>query len=198
MPLRCKSRALLAGVILSLAAQPLWAEPQRFEIDPAHTTLGFWVMHIGYARTWGQFTDVSGSFVYDDAAQSLSDLTVTVPTASVSTNHEARDGHVKNKDFLHVTEHPKMTFTATGGEVTGERTGKVTGDLTLLGVTRSVTLDVTLNKTGPYPFGHKKETMGISARGVVKRSDFGMTYALGGIVGDEVEIVVEMEAIAAE
>ncbi|MEM7505682.1 MAG: YceI family protein, partial [Pseudomonadota bacterium] len=89
-------------------------------------------------------------------------------------------------------------FTANGGEVTGEGTGTVTGDLTLLGVTKPVTLDVTLNKTGPYPFGHKKKTMGISARGMVKRSDFGMTYALGGIVGDEVEIVIEMEAILAE
>ncbi|MEM7509252.1 MAG: YceI family protein [Pseudomonadota bacterium] len=133
MPLRCKFRSIAAGVILSLASTPALAAPERFEIDPDHTTLGFWVMHIGYARTWGQFTEVSGSFVYDADAQALSDLSVTVPTASVSTHHEARDGHVRNQDFLDATEHPQMTFTANGGEVTGEGTGTVTGDLTLLG-----------------------------------------------------------------
>ncbi|MEL6476734.1 MAG: YceI family protein [Pseudomonadota bacterium] len=191
-------RHALAGLGLSLVAGAALAAPAKYEIDPSHTTLGFWVSHIGYAKTWGQFTEVSGSFVYDDETQTLTDLSVTVPTASVNTHHEARDGHVKNADFLDVGAHPQMTFTATGGEVTGDNTGKVTGDLTLLGITKPVTLDVTLNKVGPYPFGHKKETMGISARGTVKRSEFGMTYALGGIVGDEVEIVVEMEAIKAE
>ena len=183
---------------LGLGGQGALAQPASYEIDPAHTTLGFWVMHIGYARTWGQFTEVAGSFVYDAETQALSDLKVVVPTGSVSTNHEARDGHVKNADFLDVGQFPEMTFVATASEVTGQSTGKVTGDLTLLGVTKPVTLDVTLNKTGPYPFGHKKETIGVSARGLVKRSEFGMTYALGGIVGDEVEIVVEMEAIRAE
>ena len=195
-------RAIVAGKIvagaMAFGAAPAMAEPVAYRIDPAHTTLGFWVMHIGYAKTWGQFSDVSGGFTYDAEAKALSDLSVTVPTASVNTNHDARDGHVKNADFLDVGAFPQMTFTAIGGEVTGENTGKVTGELTLLGVTQPVTLDVVLNKVGPYPFGHKKETMGISARGMVKRSAFGMTYALGGIVGDEVEIVVEMEAIRAE
>ncbi|MEM0922137.1 MAG: YceI family protein [Pseudomonadota bacterium] len=192
------TRLISAAAGLSLLAGAAAAAPAKYEIDPSHTVLGFWVSHIGYAKTWGQFTEVTGSFVFDDETQTLTDLSVSVPTASVNTHHAARDGHVKNADFLDVGEHPEMTFTATGGAVTGENTGTVTGELTLLGVTKPVTLDVTLNKIGDYPFGHKKETMGISARGLVKRSEFGMTYALGGIVGDEVEIVVEMEAIKAE
>ena len=195
IPSFAAARAAAAGLVLSLAAAPALAEPHRYEIDPSHATVGFWVMHIGYARTWGQFTEVSGGYTYNAETQELSDLKVTVPTASVSTHHEARDGHVKNADFLNVSEYPEMTFTASGGEVTSDNTGKVTGDLTLLGVTKPVTFDVTLNKTGAYPFGHKKQTMGVSARSTIKRSDFGMTYALGGIVGDEVEVVIEIEAI---
>ncbi|MEM1275053.1 MAG: YceI family protein [Pseudomonadota bacterium] len=174
------------------------AQPATYKLDPAHTTIGFWIMHIGYAKTFGQFTEVEGSYVFDEEARTLSDVSVTVPTASVFTANKARDGHVKNADFLDVGQFPEMTFTASGGEVTGDQTGTVTGDLTLLGVTKPITLDVTWNKSAPYPFGHKKHTMGVSARGVVKRSEFGMTYALGGIVGDEVEIVIEMEAIREE
>ncbi|MEM6905391.1 MAG: YceI family protein [Pseudomonadota bacterium] len=187
----------LAAALLTLAL-PAHAAPERFTIDPAHTTVGFWVKHIGYAKTWGQFREVEGGFTFDRDAMTLGEVEVSIPTASVTTMHNARDGHVKNADFLDVSEHPMMTFTATGGEVTGENTGTVTGDLTMLGITKPVTLDVTLNKIGPYPFGHKKETMGVSARGTVNRSEFGMTYALGGIVGDEVEIVIEMEAILEE
>lgn len=184
----------LAAVTLPLATA-VWASPANYKIDPSHTVLGFWVTHIGYAKTFGQFTEVEGGFTFDEETKTLSDVNVTVPTASVSTHHAARDGHVKNADFLDVGSHPTMTFTATSGEVTGERTGTVTGELTLLGISKPVTLDVVWNKSGPYPFGHKKHTMGISATGTIKRSDFGMTYALGGIVGDEIEIVIEMEAI---
>ncbi|MEM8793104.1 MAG: YceI family protein [Pseudomonadota bacterium] len=184
-----------SALVLALIGGVAKAQPATYKIDPAHTVVGFWVMHIGFARTFGQFTEVSGSFVFDEETQTLSDVNVTVPTASVFTNHDARDGHVKNADFLNVSAFPEMTFTATGGEVTGENKGTVTGDLTLLGVTQPITLDVTLNKSGVYPFGHKQQTLGISGRGVVKRSNFGMTYALGGIVGDEVEVIIEMEAI---
>ncbi|MEM9045297.1 MAG: YceI family protein [Pseudomonadota bacterium] len=186
---------LRSAFALAMISGIATAQPATYKIDPAHTTVGFWVMHIGYAKTFGQFTEVEGSYVFDEETKTLSDVSVSVPTASVFTANDARDGHVKNADFLDVGKFPAMTFTATGGEVTGDRQGTVTGDLTLLGVTKPVTLDVTWNKSGAYPFGHKKHTMGVSARGMVKRSDFGMTYALGGIVGDEVEIVIEMEAI---
>lgn len=190
--------SMLAGCVLAIAAPVAMAETHRYTIDPTHTTVGFWVKHIGFAKTWGQFTEVAGTYNFDETSNTLTDLKVVVPTASVFTNDDARDGHVKNDDFLDVADHPEMTFVATSAEVTGDNAGKVTGDLTLLGVTQPVTLDVTLNKSDVYPFGHKKHTMGVSARGVVKRSDFGMTYALGGIVGDEVEIVIEMEAIREE
>ena len=88
-----------------------------------------------------------------------------------------------------------MTFVGTGAEQTGPRSGKISGDLTLRGETRPLTLDVTWNKSGVYPFGHKDHVIGISARGTLKRSDYGMTYAVeNGWVGDEVELIIEFEA----
>ena len=93
-------------------------------------------------------------------------------------------------------KYPEITFRGTSAEQTGARTGKVIGDLTIRGVTKPVTLDVVLNKSGQYPFGDMHYATGISARTKIKRSDFGMTYAVeSGLVGDEVEIILEFEAI---
>ncbi|MEM6622547.1 MAG: YceI family protein [Pseudomonadota bacterium] len=174
---------------------PAVGAPKTYKIDPDHAAIAFFVKHIGYARTLGQFLTTEGEFIYNEETQELGEVSIRVDAASVFSNHERRDGHIRNRDFLHVEEHPTITFTATGGEAASETSGTVTGDLTIRGVTRPVTLDVTLNRAAPYPFGHKRQTLGISARAVIKRSEFGMTYALPDLVGDEVELLIEVEAI---
>jgi len=187
---------LILGLALALGlAAPALAAPKTYKIDPEHAVIAFTVDHIGYAKVLGQFLSVEGEFVYDEETRALDAVTVDVDATSVFSNNEARDNHIKGEDFLWAEKTPTITFRAEGGEATSETEGKVTGDLTIRGVTRPVTLDVTLNKAGVYPFGHKKYTLGISARTVIKRSEWDMTYALGGLVGDEVEVIVEIEAI---
>lgn len=186
--------------MLALAAQavtsPAAAAPQRYLIDQNHMAIAFLVSHIGFAKTLGQFTKAEGSFVFDDEKPMVSDIQVVIDAASVDTQHAARDEHLRKEDFLWVERYPTITFRGTGAEQTGPRTGKVMGDLTIRGVTRPVTLDVTWNKSGQYPIGDKHMATGISARTQIKRSDFGMTYAMqGGLVGDEVDIILEFEAI---
>lgn len=189
----------IAPLLAALAALPAAAAPATWKIDPSHTTVAFLVKHIGYANTLGVFRAVAGEFVFDPEARTLGAVRVTVDAASVWTNDERRDEHVRAGDFLNVARHPEIVFTASGGTVTGETTGTVTGDLTILGVTKPITLEVTLNKQGAYPFGHGKETLGVSARGTVVRSEYGMTYAVpGGIVGDAVNLLIEFEAIRAD
>lgn len=186
---------LLATALALLGASPAAAEPARYELDPEHLTIAFLVEHIGYAKTLGTFLGASGSFTFDAATNTLSDVRVVVATTSVATHHEARDRHLRSGDFLAVEKHAEMTFTARAAERTGERTFRIAGELTLLGVTRPLTLEATLNKLAPYPIGTRAETVGASARGRLKRSDFGMSYGVaGGLVGDEVEIVIEIEA----
>ncbi|WP_415922566.1 YceI family protein [Tateyamaria sp. SN6-1] len=168
----------------------------RYELDTEHTNVYFKVEHIGFARTLGIFTELDGAFDYNVDTQELGDVSVTIDAASVNTFNDARDGHVRNKDFLHVSEHPEISFVASGGTPASDASGSVTGDLTILGVTRPVTLDVTLNKVAEYPFGHKREVLGLSMSTTIKRSDFGMTYAVdNGLVGDEVQINIETEAM---
>src|SRR6185503_4819794 len=99
------------------------------------------------------FREVTGGFRFDEEKQEISDVIVTVKTASVFTNHEKRDEHLRKEEFLWTDKYPEMTFTMTSAQKTGERTGKITGNLTLRGVTKPITLDITLNKVAEYPFG---------------------------------------------
>ncbi|MCR9088346.1 MAG: YceI family protein [Rhodobacteraceae bacterium] len=192
-------RSVLAAVLFFPAAHgaaPAMADPATYVIDPEHTVVALMVDHLGYAKTLLQFTDVSGSFVYDDETQTLSDVTATVGADSIESFSERRDGHVRGKDFLDVATFPEITFTADGGTPASDTTGTVEGTLTLLGQSLPMELEVTLNKIAPYPFLHQKETIGVSARGTITRSDFGMTYAVeGGIVGDTVDVLIEVEAL---
>ena len=191
------ARATLAGVVLvALAAQPALAEPRRYSLDADHFAIAFKARHLGLSAVLGQFLKASGSFVYDEEARTVEDIRVEIDSASVFSNHEARDGHLRSGDFLDAKAHPMITFVGTRAEATGERTGKVHGDLTIRGVTRPVVLDVVLIGAGRYPFGDKHYAVGVSASTTVKRSEFGMTYALeGDIVGDAVEVILEFEAI---
>ncbi|WGF88742.1 YceI family protein [Marinivivus vitaminiproducens] len=192
-PIRIAARPAL-GVVLALAAAPAArAEPASYAIDPEHFSASFSANHLGYFNLVGLFTEGEGSFTYDEEARALSDLEVTIATDSIFTGHEDRDGHLMSADFLNAAEFPEMTFVMTGAERTGERTGRVTGDLTLVGQTRPLTLDVTLNQIAPYPFGHGKRTIGITATGLIKRSDFGMTYFVPA-VSDEIPLTLGFEA----
>jgi len=183
--------------LMTLALTPvgLSAEPARYVIDPEHFSIVFHADHIDYARVWGMFLDAEGSFVFDEEARELSELEVTVEAASVFTNDDSRDGHLRSGDFLDAERNPEITFVMTGAEPTGERTGEITGDLTLRGETHPVTLDVTWNKSEQRPYSDEY-VIGISAETTITRSDWGMTYAVANDwVSDDIPLIFELEAI---
>jgi polyisoprenoid-binding protein YceI len=186
--------ALAAPALLPSTAQ---AAPQAFEIDTEHFSIGFRANHAGYEDVLGMFLKAEGGFTYDAETDAISDLRIVIAADSVFTNHDKRDRHLRGSDFLNAGEFPEIVFTGTRAEKTGENTGLIHGELELLGVTRPVTVEVTLNKAADFPFGHKKYTLGISADTTVKRSEFGMTYAIeGGLVGDSIDLFFEFEALA--
>jgi len=172
------------------------AEPTTFTVDDEHFSMSFEIMHIGYAPVMGMFREVEGEFVYDEETGELSSGKLAFKAKSVFTNHDKRDDHLRNKDFLNAGQHKDITFVVTGFERTGDSTGVVTGDLTLLGQTNPVDVDVTLNKAADYPIGHEDYTLGISASAVINRSDWGMTYGLDqNLVGDEAKLRFGFEAV---
>ncbi len=188
--------AFLACFSLASIVNVANAAPANFEVDDEHFSMVFEIMHIGYAPVMGMFRTVEGEFVYDEETQELISGKLAFKSKSVFTNHEKRDDHLTSKDFLNSGKYPDITFTVTGFETTGESTGLVTGDLNMLGQTKPVELDVTLNKAAEYPIGHEEYTLGISAETTLKRSEWGMTYGLDpALVGDEVKLRFGFEAV---
>lgn len=172
---------------------PAHADIEKYTFDKAHTQILFFVNHLGFSNSQGEFLEYDGNFMFNRAEPEKSSIDVTIQTASIDMDDEKWDDHMKNEDFFNVEEFPTMTFKSTGIEVTGENTADITGDLTLLGVTKPVTLSVTHNKSGKHPFG-EKYVAGFSAHATLKRSEFGMDYGLP-MVGDDVEIRIEVEGI---
>jgi polyisoprenoid-binding protein YceI len=184
---------LVAGLLVAPAGA--FSSPARYTIDPEHVTVGFLVSHIDFARVLGVFGDVEGTFEFDEDTGELSNISVVVATASVSTHHEDRDNHLRSGDFLDSRRFPEMTFTAATAKRTGDRTFEIVGELELRGQRRPLTLEATWNKSGDYPLARNAYAVGVSARGTLSRRDFGITYALdNGWVGDTVEIIIELEA----
>lgn len=179
------------SLILLLFPVTAQAQIEKYTFDKAHTQILFFVDHLGFSFSQGEFHDYDGHFMFDRRTPENSKIDVSIKTASIDMDDEKWNTHMKNADFFDVENFPDMTFKSTGIEVTGENTANITGDLTLLGVTKPVTLEVTHNKSGKHPF-NGKFVAGFSATATVKRSEFGMTYGLPD-VGDDVEIRLEVE-----
>lgn len=192
-------RLLAIAVLLLVSTSGARAESRPYQIDPDHFSVGFLVHHVSFAKVLGMFREASGEYSFDEETGALSDLKIVVKTASLFTNQKKRDEHLRSADFFNVSEFPEMTFVASSARATGTRTYEIQGKLTLLGVTNPLTLAVTWNKSGKSPVGglfNKPYVMGVSARGALARSTFGMSYAVSnGWVGDDVELIIEFEAI---
>jgi polyisoprenoid-binding protein YceI len=186
---------LTVTVLLLCAPRGSGAEPRVYEIDPQHLTLGFLVQHVGFAKVFGRFPEAQGRFTFDESSGEIEGVRVLVKTASVDTTVEPRDKHLKSADFLNVEKFPEMIFESTGTAKLDGRRAELRGSLTLIGVTRPLTLSVVWNKSATSPLPGKPYVAGMSARGSFRRSEFGMTYGVAdGLVGDEVELLIELEA----
>ena len=183
-------------IILLLIPIIVFGSEDKYVIDKTHFSVGFLVEHVGYAKTLGMFREIDGSYTHDLENNKINNIKIVINTSSVFTNHDKRDKHLMSPDFLDVEKHPEMTFVANNININKNET-LINGSLTLLGVTKPLTLKGKINKIAKYPFGGliKPYVMGISARGIIKRSDHGMMYALkDNLVGDDIELIIEFEA----
>jgi polyisoprenoid-binding protein YceI len=172
-----------------------------WQIDPAHTDVGFAVKHMMIATVKGRFADVNGTIAIDETDPSASSVEVSVSTASVDTRQAQRDEHLRSADFFDVENHPELTFRSRRVETVGNGKLKITGDLAIRGTTREVVLDATEEGRGKDPWGN--ERVGFSATTSIDRRDFGLTWnnalETGGVlVGNDVRISIDVEAVRAE
>lgn len=169
----------------------------QWDFDLAHSSVNFHVRHVMVSKVHGRFTRWGGQLELDEQDLTRSRLDVTIEAASVDTQEAKRDEHLRSADFFEVEKHPTLTFKSTS--IAREGDGyRVAGDLTIRGVTRSVTLDVEGGDIVKDPWGGTRT--GFSARTSISRKDFGLTWnvaleAGGFLVGDKIEITLEIEAV---
>ena len=178
-----------ALVALSVSSSVFAAE--TYQIEKSHADLLFSIDHAGFTQKHGSFRDFEGSLQYDAAKPESSKVEVTVKTDSLDTALPARDKDVKGEMFLDTAKYPEMRFVSTKVVPGANQELRIEGNLTLHGVTKPITLNAKLNKAGPNPFD-KRPTLGFTATGSLKRSDFGITNFVP-VVGDVVTITLDME-----
>jgi polyisoprenoid-binding protein YceI len=184
--------ACLVLAALVIVPQTRAAGPDSYKIDPVHSTVLVRARHLGVSHAYVRFNDVSGKIVVDEADPSKGGIEVIVKAESVDSAHAKRDEHLRSPDFLNVKQFPVITFKSTSVRKVEEAEFEVVGDLGLHGVTKSIAARLTRVGTGKDPWGGWRT--GAEARFTVKRSEFGMTFALEG-VGDELDVIVSIEGI---
>ncbi|MCW2997142.1 MAG: YceI family protein [Solirubrobacterales bacterium] len=168
-----------------------------WSVDPAHSSVEFAVKHMGIATVRGKFTDFEGTLeVGADLAASKARGSVKV--ASITTNEQQRDDHLRSPDFFDAEQYPDITFESTRIEPIDEDSSRVFGNLTMHGITNEVKLEVVFQGADTDPWGN--ERVGLEVVGVLKRSDFDMKFnqALGSgnkLVGDKVNVSLDISAV---
>ncbi|HKZ73521.1 MAG TPA: YceI family protein [Steroidobacteraceae bacterium] len=197
--------ALIAGASLTasaLAAPPrLDIPPGKYELDPRHSSLTFRVKHMGLSNYTARFTRFGAAIDLDPARIENSKVTATVDPTSVETDYPGErdfDAEIARKPtFLDADRYPKAEFVSRSVRVRKDGTLEVTGDLAMRGATHPVTLNVKINAAKLHPFS-KRPVLGISARGQLQRSLWGVTDSLPDIAADNVGLEIEGEFLRAD
>ena len=185
---------ILVGLAAVLAAQPLFAA--KFKVDHAHTNVGFSVKHMVIAKTTGSFTDFDATLEVDPEDMSTFSVSATIQAASIDTNNDQRDNHLRSADFLDVASHPTITFESSMLSTMG---GKhvLHGNLTIRGVTQEVEIPIEI--VGPV-MAMGNTIVGFAGSLTIDRHDYGVSWSRsldngGLVVANEVEIEVNGEFI---
>ena len=188
-----KMNALAVALLLSAGsvfAQSTW------EVDKVHTNVLFNVSHMVVAEITGNFTDFNATITGTKADYSDAQAEMTIKVASISTDNEKRDAHLKSNDFFAVDKFPEITFKSTSFKKTGDNTYKITGDFTMRGVTKTIELDAKFKGEINDPWGNTKS--GWKVTGSLDRFDYGVDWnkaieAGGFVVGKNIDITINAE-----
>ena len=192
-------RLRLLGLVLAVAVlttPAAWAT--TYTIDKNHSSITFKVRHL-FSKVEGAFTDYEGIYEYAPGHPEQWKAAATIQAAGIDTRVSDRDKHLRSKDFFEVETYPTIQFQSTGVSDVTESGAKLAGLLTLHGVQKPIALDVQILGEGKDPWGNTRS--GFTATTKINRKDFGLTWnkALESgqlLVGEDVDIIVEVEGIA--
>lgn len=191
----------LLTVSVALVALQGSARASTWDLDAAHSSIGFGVKHMMISTVRGAFTGASGTLEIDPKVPTRSSVEVDIEVKSIDTRNDKRDEHLQSPDFFDAAQYPKIHFKSTKIEKAG-KAYRLHGSLTMHGVTKPVVLAVeTSGKSTKDPFGMTR--MGFSATGKVNRKDFNLGWnkaieAGGLMVGEEINITIDAEFIHKE
>jgi polyisoprenoid-binding protein YceI len=169
-----------------------------YNIDPAHSIIGFSIRHLEIAWVEGRFKDFKGTIHFDESDVTKSSVEFSAKVESIDTGVEPRDKHLRTADFFDAAKYPEMSFKSTRVERRGKDGYVLHGDFTLKGVTKPVALPFTVTGAIKDPWGNTR--FGVSAQTKIDRRDYGITWGKalenGGLdVGNEVTIDLQLEAV---
>ena len=188
-------KLLLTGITAAVVIGSAARAADTYTVDPAHSRVGFSVRHLGISDVKGRFNGFTGSLVLE--GDGLKEASATIQVGSVDTGVAQRDNHLRTAEFFDATNYPTITFKTKEVKKSGEGFTMV-GDFTMRGVTRELSVPVTLSKPIKDPWG--KTRIGLEARAKLNRKDYGIAYHQmleTGVaaVGEEVELEINAEAI---
>lgn len=193
-----RNKSFILTVLLTFLIASFAFAGDKYELDVVHSSIGFSAKHLVISNTKGQFKEFTGVIILDEKDISKSSVNVTIKTASISTDNEKRDNHLKSAEFLDVEKYPEITFKSKSVTKTDDGY-KMVGNLTIHGVTKEVTIPFTL--VGPVEAMGTR--IGIEASLTIKRLDYGVSWSKtldngGLVVSNEIKIPLEIEAIKAK
>jgi len=180
------------AVFVSLMASSVVFAADTYTIDPAHTSFDFTVQHMMISNVPGDFDKFDGQFIYDPKDLASSSANITIDVSSINTHVDKRDAHLKSPDFFDAAKFPNITFVSTKFTP-----GYITGNLTIKGVTKLVTIPVTIS--GPVKTMMGGEAIGVTGSTSINRQDYGVSWNKnldqgGVVVSDTVNITFSIEA----
>ena len=169
-----------------------------WQIDPAHSEVQFSARHMMISTVRGRFNQFSGTIDADEKNPEGARVFVQIETASINTNNEQRDAHLRSPDFLDAEKFPHLTFTSNRFERKGESEGRLYGDLTIRDVTKPVVLEVEHTGLAKSPWG--TTSAGFTATTKINRKDWNLNWNValetgGWLVGEEIKISIELELV---
>lgn len=168
------------------------ADQYQIDTKGMHASIQFKIKHLGYSWLKGRFEKFSGDFSYDPKQISNSEVSVTIDTASVNSNHAERDKHLRSDDFLDVKKFPTATFKSDSITEQADGSLKIKGQLNLHGVTKTIEIQASKVGAGKDPWGGYRA--GFSGTTRLKLADYGITYNLGP-ASTHVELNLEIEGV---
>lgn len=191
-------KLFLSLALVAFAGSTAFAQSTVWKSDNSHSSIGFEVDHMVISETEGEFSDFTVTVKADKEDFTDAQYEVVIQTASIDTDNEQRDGHLKSEDFFNTAEHPTITFKGSKFKQVDGKNYTVTGELTMHGVTKTVTLDAKFNGIIVDPWGNTRAGLKIS--GDIDRAAYGLTYnstmeAGGVLIGEEVRLDIDIELI---